>query len=139
MSAPVFRRVDSQQCRSPVRIQDGMSSRSRQSSLERRKRASQSPSKRSATTNTRSAKSTGPYDRAFQQHLVDHHVFPDGYEYPDGRLPPEPENIDEILGALARPRASLSPSRFTTDDFRKFKQIPMHLRRERSRQLSFQS
>ncbi|KAK8000504.1 hypothetical protein PG990_013104 [Apiospora arundinis] len=45
-----------------------------QSSLGRRKRGSQSPTKRSS--NTTSTKSTGPYDRAFQQHLIDHSVFP---------------------------------------------------------------
>ncbi|KAL7817659.1 hypothetical protein V8C44DRAFT_369030, partial [Trichoderma aethiopicum] len=64
---------------------------------------------------------TSPYDRAFQQHLIDHHVLPDGYEYPDGQLPPEPENMDEIRQALAQRRASLSPSRFSDEDFRRFK------------------
>ncbi|KAM4060511.1 hypothetical protein HRG_001930 [Hirsutella rhossiliensis] len=109
---------------------------SSQSSLRRRKRSltkrsSPSPSKCNVTPKTTSTRSTGPYDRAFQQHLIDHDVFPDGYEYPDGRLPPEPENMDEILRALAQPRASLSPSRFTKDDFRKFRRADTHASKER--------
>lgn len=75
---------------------------------------------RSKTSNT-TAKSTGPYDRAFQQHLVDHGIYPDGYEYPDGSVPPPPDNMEEIQQAIARPRRSLSPSRFTDEDFREFK------------------
>ncbi|KAK7967617.1 uncharacterized protein PG986_001894 [Apiospora aurea] len=53
--------------------------------LRRRKRGSQSPTKRSS--NTTSTKSTGPYDRAFQQHLINHNVYPHRYEYPDGGTP----------------------------------------------------
>ncbi|TFB07650.1 hypothetical protein CCMA1212_000745 [Trichoderma ghanense] len=80
-----------------------------------------SRSTRRTTLTSARTKSTGPYDRAFQQHLIDHHVLPDGYEYPNGQLPPEPENMAEIRQALARRRASLSPSRFTDEDFRRFK------------------
>lgn len=39
--------------------------------------------------------------------------------------------MDEILRALAQPRASLSPSRFTKDDFRKFKRADTHASKER--------
>ncbi|KAM4063043.1 hypothetical protein HRG_010394 [Hirsutella rhossiliensis] len=95
------------------------------------RRSSNSPSKSSATPNTTSTKSTGPYDRAFQQHLIDHDVLPHGYEYPDGRLPPEPENIAEIRQILAEPRRSLSPSQFTGDDFRKFERADTHAAKER--------
>lgn len=112
---------------------------SRQSSLGRRKRGSQSPTKRgsespsksSATANTRSTRSTGPYDRAFQQHLIDHKILPDGYEYPDGRSPPEPANMEEIVCALAQFRGSLSPSKFSNEDFRKFKRADTHASKER--------
>ncbi|KND86223.1 hypothetical protein TOPH_09152 [Tolypocladium ophioglossoides CBS 100239] len=76
-------------------------------------------------------RSTGPYDRAFQQHLIDHDVLPHGYEYPDGRLPPEPDKIDEIRQILVAPRKSLSPSQFTSDDFRKFERADTHAARER--------
>ncbi|GAB0145810.1 hypothetical protein EsHS_00006230 [Epichloe bromicola] len=112
---------------------------SSQSSLGRRKRGSQStvkrtsqsPSKTNATPNTTSTRSTGPYDRAFQQHLTDHNIFPDGYEYPDGALPPEPDNMDDILLAMAQPRPSLSPSRFSNDDFRRFRRADTHAFKER--------
>ncbi len=105
---------------------------SSQSSLGRRKRGSASPSKRSQSTpNTTTTKSTGPYDRAFQQHLIDFGIFPDGYEYPDGRVPSEPDNIDEIRAALAQPRPSLSPSRFSNEEFRKFKRADTHASKER--------
>lgn len=109
---------------------------SRPSSLGRRKRSptkrsSESPSKSTATPNTTSTRSTGPYDRAFQQHLIDHQIFPDGYEYPDGRSPPEPNNLEDISDVLAQLRASLSPSRFSNDDFRKFKRADTHASKER--------
>lgn len=112
---------------------------SRPPSLGRRKRGSRSPTKRgsdspsknSATPNTTSTRSTGPYDRAFQQHLIDHEILPDGYEYPDGRMPPEPENMDEIVNALGQPRASLSPSKFSNEDFRRFKRADTHASKER--------
>jgi len=115
---------------------------SSQPSSQRRKRGSQSPTKRGSdspskssatlntTLNTTSTKSTGPYDRAFQQHLIDHDVLPDGYEYPDGSLPPEPENMDEIRRAMSRQRNSLSPSRFTDDEFRRFKRADTHASKE---------
>ena len=69
------------------------------------------------TTTTRSGR---PYDRAFRQHLVDNHIFPPAYCYPDGRLPPKPNNWDEIQERLARPRPSLSPSRFGDEEYERF-------------------
>ncbi|KAF4468245.1 hypothetical protein FALBO_4864 [Fusarium albosuccineum] len=95
-------------------------------SLGRRKRGSHSPDK----SNTTTTRSTGPYDRAFQQHLIDHNVFPPGYEYPDGHEPSEPDNIDEIRQVLEQPRASLSPSRFTKDNFKKFRRADDHATKE---------
>lgn len=97
------------------------------SSLGRRKRGSQSPEKSSGTATTRS---TGPYDRAFQQHLIDHGILPDGYEFPDGQFPSDPENIDEIAEALARPRPSLSPTLLSREDFREFKRANDHANKE---------
>ncbi|KAH7176290.1 hypothetical protein EDB81DRAFT_875109 [Dactylonectria macrodidyma] len=57
-------------------------------------------------------------------------IFPPGYEYPDGHEPPEPENLDEIRRALEQPRASLSPSRFTREDFKKFQRADDHATKE---------
>ncbi|KAI0147294.1 hypothetical protein GGR57DRAFT_258624 [Xylariaceae sp. FL1272] len=101
----------------------GMSSSSRPSSLGRRKRGSASASPSKKSTQTTSTRSTGPYDRAFQQHLIDHGVYPHRYRYPDRRTPPPPPgNLDEIMQVIARPRPSLSPSRFAQDDFDAFEQ-----------------
>ncbi|KAG5926929.1 hypothetical protein E4U42_002805 [Claviceps africana] len=110
-----------------ARQEDLMSSS--QSSLGRRKRGSQSPVKRdsSNTTTTRSAR---PHDRAFQQHLTDHNILLDGYEYPGGHVPPEPENIELIAEALAQPRPSLSPSQLPKATFREFKRADDHATKE---------
>jgi len=97
------------------------------SSQSGRKRPSSSPSKKS-TAKTTTTKSTTPYDRAFLQHLIDFGIYPDGYEYPDGRVPPEPENIEEIRQALAR---ALSPSFFSDQDFRDFKRADTNAAKER--------
>ncbi|EXL39773.1 hypothetical protein FOCG_17625 [Fusarium oxysporum f. sp. radicis-lycopersici 26381] len=103
---------------------------SSQTSLGRRKRGSRSPDKSNTTTNTTTTRSTGPYDRAFQQHLIDHNILPPGYKYPDSHEPSEPDNIDEIRQALERPRASLSPSRFSKDDIKRFKRANNHATKE---------
>lgn len=94
------------------------------------KKGSQSPAKSSTKTATTSTRSTGPYDRAFQQHLIDHDIFPDEYEYPDGTAPPAPENRDEILKTLLQKRDSLSPSTFTEEHFKKFKRANAHASKE---------
>ncbi|CAJ2508606.1 Uu.00g136320.m01.CDS01 [Anthostomella pinea] len=107
---------------------------SSQSSLGQRQRASASPSNNSTSTsthNTTTTKSTSPYDPAFQQHLIDYGIYPDGYEYPGDRgAPPQPTNMDEILQALARPRPSLSPFRFSDEEFRRFKRADAHAANE---------
>ncbi|KID94250.1 hypothetical protein MAJ_09784, partial [Metarhizium majus ARSEF 297] len=129
--------TDLRGCQIPARFRINMSSS--QSSLGRRKRGSQSPVKRigsspsksTATSNSTSIKSVGPYDRAFQQNLIDHNIFPDGYEYPDGTSPPGPDNMDEILHAMAQPRASLSPSQFSDNEFKSFKRADTHAFKER--------
>ncbi len=100
---------------------------SSQSSIRNRKRGSSSPSKKS-TANTTTTKSTGPYDRAFQQHLIDFGIYPDGYEYPDGRIPSKPENIEEIRRALAQ---ASSPSLFSDEYFRTFKRADTYAAKEK--------
>lgn len=72
-----------------------------------------------------SASKTGPYDRAFLQHLVDHHILSEEYRYPDGRSPPKPSNMDAIQEVLRRPRTSLSKPEFSTTDFAEFKEITL--------------
>lgn len=59
------------------------------------------------------------YDNTFEQHLIDNKIYPKGYDYPDGRLTPKPV-LEGLHERLAQPRRSLSPSRFTTSNFRAF-------------------
>lgn len=101
------------------------------SSLGRRERGQASSWKSKTTEDTKTTENTGPYDRAFQHHLIDFGIYPDGCEYPEGSIPPEPENIEEIQRVLTRPRASLSPSRFSREDFRKFKRADAHAAKNR--------
>lgn len=74
------------------------------------------------TEGSTSTKNTSPYDRAFQQNLVDHNVFPPGYVFPDGRIPPKPRNWEYIESRLKEPRRSLSPSKFSDEQHAKFVQ-----------------
>lgn len=88
---------------------------SSQSSVRRRKRETQLLSE-DGTPKMMTSK-LKPYDRGFQQHLIQHHILPDAHVYPDSRVPPEPDNLDDIHEALARRRVSLFSSRFTHQDF----------------------
>ena len=83
------------------------------------------------TTGTISTRNSRPYDRNFHQNLVDGGVYPEEYEYPDGRVPPSPSNWDEINRRLLQPRPSLSPSQFSDEDFKKFRRTNAHAFKER--------
>lgn len=67
-------------------------------------------------------KRSSAYDNDFEQHLVDHHIYTEGYDYPNSREAPEPDNLEGLYQRLAQPRLSLSLSRFTASDFKSFKQ-----------------
>ena len=82
------------------------------------------------TTNTNTTISSGPYSRNFQQKLIDAGVYPDEYEYPDGRVAPEPENIETINQILTQPRPSLSPSQVPNQKFKEFKRSAAHVSKE---------
>lgn len=86
------------------------------------------------TTNTRTTESSGPYSRNFQQKLIDGGIYPDKYEYPDGRVPPKPDNLEEINQRLAQSRPSLSPSNFSYDKFEEFKRADAHVSKENKQQ-----
>jgi len=73
----------------------------------------------SRTRSTRTSKTT-PYSGQYEQALIDAHVYPEGHDY-DGDDAPVPTNYEDILRHLSAERASLSPSRFTDEDFRQFK------------------
>ncbi|KAI0436094.1 hypothetical protein F4803DRAFT_567138 [Xylaria telfairii] len=94
----------------------------RGSSQGRREHGSASLSNCTPTLQTTSTKSTGPHDRAFQQNLIDHRIYPYRYQYPDGKTPPPPRNLEDIARYIKRRRRSLSPSRFSLQDFRRFQQ-----------------
>ena len=82
------------------------------------------------STNSRTTESSGPYSRNFQQKLIDGGIYPDEYEYPDGRVPSEPDNLEEINEMLTQPRPSLSPSLFPNEKFREFKRADAHVSKE---------
>ncbi|KAL2047531.1 hypothetical protein ABVK25_011460 [Lepraria finkii] len=65
-------------------------------------------------------KKSSAYDPVFGQHLIDHGIYPEGYGGVKNLQ--EPHNWKEINARLARPRASLSPSRFPREEFLKFKE-----------------
>ena len=91
---------------------------------------SKSATNSQSATNSRSTGSTAKtshrrssaYHRDFQQHLIDHGIYPDDYKSPGGREAARPENEEDLLAMLAQPRRSLSPSRFSQRAFLSFKQ-----------------
>ncbi|TWU72058.1 hypothetical protein ED733_002927 [Metarhizium rileyi] len=74
-----------------------------------------------ATIISSKAKRSSAYNKDFEQNLIDHGIYPEGFEHTDGRLTPEPDNSDDIIRDLAHTRASLSPSQFSVSAFKKFK------------------
>ncbi|EED22704.1 conserved hypothetical protein [Talaromyces stipitatus ATCC 10500] len=104
---------------SSYRIQKRVSD-SRASSISQVSSTSRSTSRSTRPSRTETTRSSGPYDRDFQQHLIDYGIYPHAYDYPDGRRPPKPSNWSEIKERLARPRASLSPSKFTEEAHESF-------------------
>ena len=82
-------------------------------SSQSRKRSSAS----SRTTNTtKTTKTSSPYSGNFEQKLID------GGIYPHNRAS-KPGNIQDIREHMARPRASLSPSRFNEESFEEFTEL----------------
>jgi hypothetical protein len=75
----------------------------------------------STSTTSNIERRSSAYDADFEQHLVDHGIYPEGYEYPDDGKTPKPSNLEEIRQRLAQPRPSLSPSLFLDSAFRDFK------------------
>ncbi|KAH6839541.1 hypothetical protein B0I37DRAFT_449448 [Chaetomium sp. MPI-CAGE-AT-0009] len=72
-------------------------------------------------SNPSKTKPTSVYDDAFEQHAIDHGIYPEGYDYPDSRPTPKPENVDQLRLVLFAPRASLSLSQFPDSAFENFK------------------
>ena len=78
------------------------------------------PSNAKPTTYTTPTRKSGPYDRNFQQNLIDGGIYPHGYEYPDDSTPARPNNWEEINERLGKSRPSLSLSQFSDSKFRDF-------------------
>lgn len=101
------------------------------SSSGRRKRRADSAPDNSDNKTTTKTTSTTAYNRNFQQNLVDHGVYPPGYKYPDGQKPAKPNNWLELNERLAQPRASLSPSKFSEQEFEEFREADMNASKEK--------
>ncbi|KAI1325092.1 hypothetical protein F5Y16DRAFT_423311 [Xylariaceae sp. FL0255] len=69
-------------------------------------------------TGTTTTEDTGPYDRAFAQHLKDFGIYPCGFESSEVGAHP-PANLEEIRQALKQRRPSMSSTSFTEFDFNK--------------------
>ena len=65
-------------------------------------------------------KRSSAYDLAFEGYLIDHGIYPHGYDYDNNDGSVYPDNWEEINERLAQPRPSLSPSRFPREAFQKF-------------------
>ena len=103
---------------------------SSQPSSRGRKRGSISTHGTKLTTSTKRTDTSGPYDTNFHQKLIDGGVYPDEYEYPDGRVPPLPHNWEDINQRLGQPRSSLSPSQFSDERFREFRRADARVSKE---------
>ncbi|KIW78602.1 hypothetical protein Z517_08440 [Fonsecaea pedrosoi CBS 271.37] len=109
----------------PLSVHDRMSDHV---SSQSRKRSSAS-SKPGDLAKITSPKIT-PYSGNFEQKLIDTCIYPDDHEHPDGQFAPEPANLSDIQAAQRVPRPSLSPSRFTEEDFRAFKRANARVKGE---------
>ena len=76
---------------------------------------------RASSGSTTKTGRTSAYNPGFEQNLVNHGIYPDGYEYPDDRASVKPNNWDEIQQRLRQPRPSLLPSQFPDKAFSEFR------------------
>ena len=90
----------------------------------------QAPTSNTKIQPTATTSMSKPYNREFEQKLIDNGIYPEGYEYPDGRVPTAPNNWEEINQRLIKPRRSLSPSQFSDEAFRNFKRADAHAAKE---------
>ena len=93
---------------------------SRSSRPRKRKVEEESASQSASSSKTSKSKRTNTYDPAFEQHLVDNGVCPEGYSEEEEEEA-QPQNSKDIFERLKEPRRSLSPSRFSHSDHTAFK------------------
>ena len=75
----------------------------------------------SRKSTSQTGRRTSSYNPAFEQHLIEHGVYPNGYEYMDDRVSVRPDNWEVIQQRMVQSRPSLSPSRFSEDHFNHYK------------------
>ncbi|KAI0399450.1 hypothetical protein F4802DRAFT_37074 [Xylaria palmicola] len=97
----------------PEPAQPMASSRS-SASRSRRTQDTQSTPGTSLTSEGRSS----AYNKVFEQHLIDNQIYPEGYDHPDDRPTPRPNNFGPPPSTS---RPSLPPSRFSESAFQNFK------------------
>ncbi|KAI0399638.1 hypothetical protein F4802DRAFT_30220 [Xylaria palmicola] len=89
-----------------------------------REMASASPADKTQSTNPTSASSkskrSSAYDTNFDQHLIDHHIYPPFHRFPNGQKAPAPANLAEIRQVLHAHRRSVSPSTVSESAFEEF-------------------
>lgn len=85
---------------------------------------------RRSTKRIKTSQSSGPYGRNFEQKLINNGIYLDEYEYPDGRIPPEPINMEKISQRLMQRRLSLSSSHFSNERFKEFRRANAHASNE---------
>ncbi|MCJ1313685.1 hypothetical protein MMC25_007364 [Agyrium rufum] len=95
------------------------------------KRSLKSTLRNGPCTGTTQTKTTGPYNRNFQQHLIDNGVYPHAYRHPDGRVPAKPDNWEEINQILSKPRPSLSSFNFLEEAHERFIQADANAAKEK--------
>ncbi len=83
----------------------------------------QTQSTKATSVSSKASKRSSAYDKDFEQNLIDHSIYLEGYDHTDDRSTPEPNNLDDLVQGLSDPRASLSPSRFSPSAFKNFKQV----------------
>ncbi|KAF2763027.1 hypothetical protein EJ05DRAFT_481878 [Pseudovirgaria hyperparasitica] len=96
-----------------------------------RQRGSATAPSTKATTDTTRTKSTGVYDRNFQQNLIDYSIYPSEYIHPAGHAAPNPRNWRTINQRLVQRRPSLSPSKFGDEDYKGFMQADANASKEK--------
>jgi hypothetical protein len=67
-----------------------------------------------------STRKSSAYNCDFEQHLINHRIYPSHYNFLNDQEPPRPSNEKEILERLVQPRSSLSPSQFSEKAFASF-------------------
>ncbi|EFR02618.1 hypothetical protein MGYG_05616 [Nannizzia gypsea CBS 118893] len=102
-------------------------------SRRQKRRAGDPPDDSNTSSNkiTRTTSSTA-YNRNFEQKLIDYGVYPPEYREPGCPRPAKPDNWRELNERLVQPRASLSPSKFSEQEFEEFREADINAAKEKT-------